>query len=74
MPQAVHLELEVPDELARIRLPAGVQHRLTQLLDQQDAGKPLTDEERHEAEGLVDLAELLSVLRARAERLGGLAA
>lgn len=74
MPQAVHLELEVPDELARIRLPAGVQHRLTQLLDQQDAGKPLTDNERREAEGLVDLAELLSVLRARAERLGGLAA
>ena len=68
MPQAVHLEVEVPDELSRIRLPAGVQHRLTQLLDQQDAGKPLTDDERLEAEGLVDLAELLSVLHTRAGR------
>lgn len=74
MPQAVHLEVEVPDELASFQLPDGVRHRLNELLDRQDAGQPLTAEERREAEGLVDLAELLSVLRARAERLGGQAA
>jgi hypothetical protein len=37
--------------------------------DRQDAGQPLTDPERAEAEGLVNLAEFLSLLRLRAERL-----
>jgi hypothetical protein len=69
MSQAIHLELEVPDDLARLRLPAGVQQRLTELLDKQDTGTTLTDAERHEAEGLVDLAELLSLLRLRSERI-----
>jgi hypothetical protein len=68
MSQAIHLELEVPDDLARLRLPAGVQQRLTELLDKQDTGTTLTYAERHEAEGLVDLAELLSLLRLRSER------
>jgi len=71
MSQAIHLELEVPDELARFRLPSGVQRRLQVLLDRQDSGAVLTDDERGEAEGLVDLSEMLSVLRLRAERLGG---
>ena len=74
MSQAVHLEVEVPDELARFRLTEGVQHRLDELLDKQDSGSSLTMDERREAEGLVDLADLLAVLRARAERLGGLGA
>ena len=69
MSQAIHLELEVPDDLARLQLPAGVQQRLTELLDKQDTGTTLTDAERHEAEGLVDLAELLSLLRLRSERM-----
>jgi hypothetical protein len=69
MSQAIHLELEVPDDLARLRLPAGVQQRLTELLDKQDTGTTLTDAERREAEGLVDLAELLSLLRLRSERM-----
>ena len=68
MSQAIHLELEVPDDLARLRLPAGVQQRLTELLDKQDTGTTLTDAERR-AEGLVDLAELLSLLRLRSERM-----
>ena len=38
MSQAIHFELEVPDDLARLRLPAGVQQRLTELLDKQDTG------------------------------------
>ena len=52
-----------------LRLPAGVQQRLTELLDKQDTGTTLTDAERHEADGLVDLAELLSLLRLRSERM-----
>jgi hypothetical protein len=69
MPEAIHFELEMPDDLARLRLPSGVQQRLTELLDKQDTGTTLTDAERREAEGLVDLAELLSLLRLRSERM-----
>jgi len=71
MSQAVQIELEIPDDLARFRLPDGVQLRLQQLLDRQDQGKPLSPDERHEAEGLVNLAEFLSLLRLRTQRLAG---
>ena len=66
------IEIEIPADLARFRLPDGVQERLHMLLDKQDSGL-LTDAERHEAEGLVDLADLLSLLRLRAERPSSLA-
>jgi hypothetical protein len=69
MSQAIHVELELLGDLAPLRLPVGVQHRLTELLEKQDTGTTLTDSERHEAEGLVDLAELLSLLRLRSERM-----
>jgi hypothetical protein len=71
MSSAVKIEIEMPDDLARFRLPEGVQERLNTLLDKQDGGQPLTDSERREAEGLVNLADLLSLLRLRAERLSG---
>ena len=60
--------IEIPAELARFRLPEAVQARLQSLLDRQDAGGALTSEERQEAEGLVDLAEFLSLLHLRADR------
>ncbi|MBI4659502.1 MAG: hypothetical protein HY735_11735 [Verrucomicrobia bacterium] len=59
----------MPDELARLRLPKGVERRLHELLDKQDSGQPLTYEECREAEGLADLNDLLSLLRLRSERL-----
>ncbi len=62
------VEMEMPDDLKRFFLPPAVEARLQALLDRQDAGGPLTDEERHEAEGLVNLAEMLSLLRLRSER------
>jgi hypothetical protein len=65
---AAAIEIEVPDDLSTLRLPDGVQRRLQQLLDKQDAGTPLSPEERSEAEGLVDLSELLSLLRLRTRR------
>jgi hypothetical protein len=64
------LEVELPADLERFRLPEGVAVRLQLLLDRQDAGQPLSPEERAEAEGLVNLAEFLTLLRLRAERLG----
>lgn len=60
MPQ-VFLKLELPQDLLRFRLPRGVAERLHGLLDRQDGGEELTPSERREAEGLVELAELLSL-------------
>jgi hypothetical protein len=68
MSESLLIEVQMPGDLARFRLPAGVQTRLQELLDRQDAGQPLSDAERSEAEGLVDLADLLALLRLRAER------
>jgi hypothetical protein len=69
MPEAVQIEVEMPGDLARFQLPKGVQRRLQKLLDKQDQGQSLTAAEKSEAEGLVDLSEVLSLLRLRAERL-----
>jgi hypothetical protein len=69
MSSAIEVQLELPDDLARFRLPEGVARRLQQLLDRQDQGEVLSADERYEAEGLVDLAELLSLLRLRTQRV-----
>jgi hypothetical protein len=67
MSQVVTIELELPNDLAQFRLPAAVNARLRELLDRQDSGTPLKETERREAEGLVELAELLTLLRLRAD-------
>lgn len=65
----ITMEIDAPADLARFRLPAAVNRRLQNLLDEQDGGRSLTVEEREEAEGLSDLADLLSLLRLRTERM-----
>ena len=65
MPEVV----EIPAELTHFRLPDAVGQRLQFLLDCQDAGNELTPAERREAEGLVELAEFLSLLRLRSRRV-----
>jgi hypothetical protein len=69
MAQHVLVEIDMPSDLEKFRLPRGVDERLQELLDRQDQGKELTPAERLEAEGLVNLAELLSLLRLRAQRV-----
>lgn len=64
----VVVELDLPSNLAQFQLPTGVNDRLQELLDRQDRGETLTDSERKEAEGLVDLAEFLSLLKLRTQR------
>jgi hypothetical protein len=63
------IEVDLPADLARFRLPEAVAARLQALLDRQDSGHPLSEPERAEAEGLVNLAEFLTLLRLRAERI-----
>ncbi len=61
------IELTLPSHLAQFTLPEGVRRRLDTLLDRQDQGQVLSAEESMEAEGLVDLAEFLSLLKLRAQ-------
>ena len=61
--------VEIPIELAYFQLPEAVQNRLQFLLDRQDEGLVLSQDERHEAEGLVELAEFLSLLGLRSARV-----
>jgi hypothetical protein len=67
MSHVITIELDLPDDLAQFQLPPAVNARLRQLLDRQEKGVPLKATERQEAEGLVELAELLTLLRLRAE-------
>lgn len=69
MSQTIQLKVEMPGDLAKFRLPKGVQKRLHDLLDKQDQGDHLTPAEKREAEGLTDLVDLLSLLRLRSQRV-----
>lgn len=64
----VLIKLELPPDLQQFKLPPGVDERLQDLLDRQDRGELLTASERKEAEGLVELAEMLSLLSLRAQK------
>jgi len=61
--------IEIPIELTQFQLPQAVQVRLQSLLDRQDEGHTLSLPERQEAEGLVELAEFLSLLSLRSTRV-----
>ena len=65
MPEVIQISIE----LTRFELPKAVQARLQFLLDRQDEGFTLSQAERQEAEGLVELAEFLSLLRLRASQV-----
>lgn len=62
-------QIEIPEDLGQFELPMGVKDRLRSLLDRQDRGEQLTPQERREAEGLVDLAELLTLLKLRTKNI-----
>jgi len=69
MTQRALVKIEMPFSVGQFKLPKGVNNRLQELLDRQDRGEKLTSSEKKEAEGLVDLAEMLSLLRLRSERV-----
>ena len=57
--------IEIPTDLVLFQLPKGLQNRLQFLLHRQDAGVVVEEAERQEAEGLVEVAEFLSLLYLR---------
>ncbi|WP_227873566.1 hypothetical protein [Aphanothece sacrum] len=61
--------IKIPIELTRFQLPVAVQDRLHCLLNQQDQGNILSRSEQQEAEGLVELAEFLSLLHLHSQRV-----
>lgn len=63
------MQLTVDTELVSFELPPAVHARLQQLLDTKDQGQDLTSAESAEAQGLVELAEFLSLLKLRAENV-----
>ena len=69
MSRRASIKIELPFPIEQFKLPKGVDKRLQDLLDRQDKGEKLTAAEKNEAQGLVDLAEMLTLLRLRSERV-----
>ncbi len=61
-------ELDLPEVLNELRFPKRLDDRLHSLLDKQNEAGQLSPEEFEEAEYLVELSQLVSVLRMRAQR------
>lgn len=67
MSDTVQLTLPMPADLARLTFPKSLNDRLHHLLDEQERRGELSDAERDEAEGLVQMASLLTILKLGAE-------
>jgi hypothetical protein len=63
----VILTLDLPNDWRKFRLPPALNNRLQELLDRQDEVGKLTRREHSEAIALVELAEMLSLLKLRAK-------
>lgn len=63
----VTVELELPEDWQALRLPEALHERLQNLLDLQDEQGSLSSQERREAEALVQLVDMLALMRLRAE-------
>lgn len=67
MAQSVLVELKLPEDWRRFRMPPALQERLQELLDKQDRDGKLTPRERREASALTELADLLALMKIRAD-------
>jgi hypothetical protein len=64
----VLVELDVPADWKRFKLPPALDLRLQSLLDKQDLNGKLTRPERRKAMALTELVEMLSLMKFRAKR------
>ena len=69
MVQRVKVTLELPSDWRKFRMPRALNRRLHDLLDKQDDGVKLSAAERREAEALVELSEMLSLMKIQADSL-----
>jgi hypothetical protein len=63
MKKATTITLALPEDMTQFSMPPALMHRLIELLDRIQTGPKLTSKERREAEAIVELSELLSLLR-----------
>ena len=68
---SITLQLELPEDWEQFHLPSALDARLQTLLDRQDREGSLSETERHEAEALTDLVDMLALLRLRTKRVSG---
>jgi hypothetical protein len=61
------VELELPKDWRKFRLPRALHDRLHELLDCQDRDGKLSRPERREATALTEFVDMLSLMRLRAE-------
>jgi hypothetical protein len=64
---SVLVELDLPKDWRQFRLPPALHARLQELLDRQDSNGKLLARERREAQALTQLADMLSLMKLRAE-------
>jgi hypothetical protein len=64
----VVVKLDVPGDWRRFRLPPALNARLQELLDRQDREGKLSSAERREAKALVELVDMLALMKLRAEQ------
>ena len=64
---SVLVQLDLPKDWRKFRLPPALHQRLQELLDRQDEQGGLSRGERREAAALAELVDMLSLIRLRAE-------
>ncbi len=67
MATSILVELELPTDWRKFRLPPALHDRLQELLDRQDTDGRLSRQERREAAALTELVDMLSLMLLRAE-------
>ena len=70
MGESVLVQLDLPKDWKSFRLPRALHNRLQELLDRQDQEGKLSQKERSEANALVELVDMLSLMRLRARVAG----
>ena len=63
----VTVELELPEDWQALQLPQALHERLQDLLDRQDEQGCLSSQERREAAAIVQLVDMLALMRLKAE-------
>lgn len=64
----VLVELDIPSDWRKLKLPAALDNRLQALLDKQDDEGKLTRSERSEAKAIAELSDMLSLLKLRVQK------
>ena len=64
----VIVELDLPEDWRRFKLPPALNSRLQELLDRHDREGKLSRSERQEAKALAELVDMLSLMKLRAQR------